>query len=144
MPGTTELGPVFQFSGAKIGYNPQDRLIIETIGEGSQPALAVVTQSGDVFGAFMGFDSSGDFVPETLGPVFQYSGAKIGFNPEDRFMVTIGDNTLAVVTQSGDVFGAVVEGQTIGPVFQYAGPKIGFNPGDRFMVASGLLGVPID
>jgi hypothetical protein len=59
-------------------------------------------------------------------------------------MVTIGDNTLAVVTQSGDVFGAVVEGQTIGPVFQYAGPKIGFNPGDRFMVASELLGVPID
>jgi hypothetical protein len=54
-------------------------------------------------------------------------------------MVTIGGNTLAVITQAGDVFGAVVNGQNIDPVFQFSGAKIGFNPQDRFMVASELL-----
>jgi hypothetical protein len=40
-----------------------------------------------------------------LAPVFQFSGAKIGFNPQDRFMMALG-NTLVVVTQDGSVFGA--------------------------------------
>src|SRR5436309_2993923 len=61
---------------------------------------------------------------------------KIGFNPQDRFMVAIG-NTLAVITQDGNVFGADVAGRNAGPVFQFGGAKIGFNPQDRFMMALG-------
>jgi ATP-dependent phosphoenolpyruvate carboxykinase len=136
LPNTTNLGPVFQFSGAKIGFNPQDRFMVTMLSS----FLAVITQAGDVFGAPIEGQSSGLFFqPQNLGPVFQFSGAKIGFNPQDRFMVTIGGNTLAVITQAGDVFGAVVNGQNIDPVFQFSGAKIGFNPQDRFMVASELL-----
>jgi len=48
---------------------------------------------------------------------------------------------LAVITDTGNVFGADVTGQNIGTVFQFAalsaGAKIGFNVQDRFMVALG-------
>jgi hypothetical protein len=187
-PSTTELGPIFQFSGAKIGFNPQDRFMVTMFSNyltvitqagdmfaaevdfannnispvfqlsgakiGSNPqdrfmvtisnTLAVITQDGDVFGAPIRGQFSGLFFqPQSLGPVFQFSGAKIGFNPQDRFMVTIPNDILAVITQTGDVFGAVVDvrGRNIGPVFQFGGAKIGFNPQDRFMVASELLDV---
>ncbi len=40
-------------------------------------------QAGDVFG------SDADVAGKKLGPVAQLSGAKIGFNPEDRFMVAL-------------------------------------------------------
>jgi len=129
----TDLEPVFQLSAAKkIGFNPQDRFIV-TIGN----TLAVITNTGDVFGAPIEFSSGTFGFPSGLGPIFQLSGAKIGFNPQDRFMVTIGGNILAVITNTGDVFGAEVQGQTIGPIFQFSGAKIGFNPQDRFMVAFG-------
>jgi hypothetical protein len=132
------IGPVFQFSGAKIGFNPQDRFMV-AMTTPDRPGLihvptstlAVITQSGDVFGA--------DVFDRDIGPVFQFSGAKIGFNPQDRFMVVGAPdqkcNTLVVITQSGDVFGAYVFERNIGPVFQFSGAKIGFNPQDRFMVA---------
>jgi hypothetical protein len=61
--------------------------------------LVVVTQEGNVFGA--------DVMARDLQPVAQFSGARIGFNPQDRFMMTLGD-TLVVVTQEGNVFGADV------------------------------------
>ena len=73
--------------------------------------LVVVTQDGNVFGA--------EVVSGSVGPVFQFGGAKIGFNIQDRFMMTLG-NTLVVVTQEGNVFGANVAGQTLQPVFQFA------------------------
>src|SRR5260370_440973 len=92
--------------------------------------IAVITQTGDG----VGVDGSG----HALGSVYQFSGAKIGFNIVDRFMVAMG-TTLMVITQTGDVFGAHFDSikQTIGPVFQFSGAKIGFNIVDRFMVAMG-------
>jgi hypothetical protein len=77
----------------------------------------------------------------TIGPVFHFTGSKIGYNFDDRFMVAMsapdrpGDSTLAVITQSGDVYGANVSGQNIGPLVHFTGAKIGYNPQDRFMVA---------
>ena len=93
--------------------------------------LAVITNQGDVFGSTVNATE--------LEPVFQFSGAKIGFNPQDRFMVTMFSTYLAVITQTGDVFAAEVDlgQQNIGPVFQLGGAKIGFNPQDRFMVTIG-------
>jgi hypothetical protein len=122
-----DVGSVFQFDGAKIGFNPEDRFMVAIPGTAppSIATLVVITQGGNVFGA--------DVVGRTVGPVFQFSGAKIGFNPEDRFMVA-GGKTLAVITQGGNVFGADVVGRTVGPVFRFSGAKIGFNPEDRFMV----------
>jgi hypothetical protein len=129
-----ELGPVFQFGGSKIGFNPQDRFMVAINRFGADGSniggtLAVITQEGKVFGTDVDKES------RTLGPVFQFEGPKIGFNPQDRFMVAIG-GTLAVITQEGNVFGTDVDVQrrTLGPVFQFGGPKIGFNPEDKFMV----------
>jgi len=129
-----QLARVFQFAGGnRIGFNPQDRFMLAMSTGGAIPTrrLAVITNSGDVFGA--------EITEGTLEPVFQFSGAKIGFNPQDRFMVALNapgvGNRLAVITQSGDVFGADVVGQNIEPVFHFSGAKIGFNPQDRFMVA---------
>ena len=49
---------------------------------------------------------------------------KIGFNPEDRFMMTVA-NTLAVVRNDGSVFGFdVVNGQAQA-VFESAAPRSG-------------------
>ena len=56
--------------------------------------LTVITQTGDVFGADV------DEVGRNIGPVFQFSGARIGFNLVDRFMVASG-NRLTVITQTG-------------------------------------------
>jgi hypothetical protein len=61
---------------------------------------------------------------------------QIGFNPQDRFMMTLG-NTLIVVTQSGDVFGADFVGDHLQSVFEFGGARIGFNPQDHFMMALG-------
>jgi hypothetical protein len=128
--GTTvadhQLEPVFQFEGAKIGFNPQDRFMVAIY-----DTLVVITETGDVFGA--------DVAGQNIGPVYKFSGAKIGFNPQDRFMVALqtggpGGNSLVVITQAGDVFGADVANKNIGPVYQFGGAKIGFNPQDRFMV----------
>ena len=40
---------------------------------------------------------------------------------------------LAVITDTGDVFGADVTGSPLAPVSHFGGAKIGFNLGDRFM-----------
>jgi hypothetical protein len=69
----------------------------------------VVTSDGNVFGA--------DVVGHELQPVYQFSGARIGFNPQDRFMMALG-NTLVVVTADGEVFGTDV-GVQLAPVFEY-------------------------
>jgi hypothetical protein len=61
---------------------------------------------------------------------------KIAFNPQDRFVVTIG-NTMIVTTQNGDVFGADVSGRHIDDIFKFTGSKMAFNPQDRFVVTIG-------
>ena len=73
--------------------------------------LVVITDDGSVFGA--------NVVGTNIQPVFQFTGAAIGFNTQDRFMVAL-DNTLVVISNDGNVFGANVDvaGQNIQPVFQ--------------------------
>jgi hypothetical protein len=53
--------------------------------------------------------------------------SKIGFNPEDRFMMTIG-NTLVVVRNDGLVYGADVANGQLGPVFQFGAPGSASGP----------------
>ena len=60
----------------------------------------------------------------------------IGFNPQDRFMMTLG-STLVVVTSDGNVFGADAVGRLLEPVVQFGGARIGLNPQDRFMMTLG-------
>jgi hypothetical protein len=92
-----------------------------------QPAVTnlVIRRDGLVAGA--------DAVGTEIRPVFQFSGARIGFAEEDRFMLAIG-NTLVVIRRDGLVFGAEVSGSTVQPVFQFRGARIGFAEEDRFMV----------
>ena len=61
---------------------------------------------------------------------------RIAFNPQDRFVVAIG-NTLIVTTQNGDTFGHDVTGHTADSAFQFSGAKAAFNAGDRFVVTMG-------
>ena len=80
--------------------------------------LAVITDAGNVFGANVkvGPDSG------VIDPVFQFTGAKIGFNVQDRFMVALG-NTLVVITDDGSVFGAEVTVQTSVPYSSSPGQR---------------------
>ena len=61
---------------------------------------------------------------------------KIAFNPQDRFVVTIG-NRIVVTTQDGSVFGHDVSGHRSGEAFQFTGSKAAFNSQDRFVVTIG-------
>jgi hypothetical protein len=148
-----DIQPVFQFTGAPMGFNPEDRFMVaqdnslivirldglvfgaDVVGRDIKPVfmatpeqLNVIRQDGLVFGA--------DVVGRDIKLVFQFTGAPMGFNPEDRFMVALG-NTLVVIRRDGLVFGADVVGRDIQPAFQFTGAPMGFNPEDRFMVAQG-------
>jgi hypothetical protein len=120
-----EVLPVFQFSGAKIGFNPQDRFMM-AVGN----TLVVVTEDGSVWGSevkitptneFTGINADGTpagrVIKRELLPVFQFSGAKIGFNPQDRFMMALG-TALVVVTGDGDAYGAETAGRSVSGVIQ--------------------------
>ena len=61
--------------------------------------LVVITEAGNVFGF--------DVANTTVEPVFEFRGATIGFNSQDRFMVTTGDTLL--VTNNRNVFGAKID-----------------------------------
>jgi hypothetical protein len=113
------LEPVVQLTGARIGFNPQDRFMM------AAGDTLIVVADGNVFGsqvkgtrtgAFMGLSKDGKpmgpVVKRELQPVFPFGGAKIGFNPQDRFMVALG-NTLVVVTSDGNVYGGQVTGQSL-------------------------------
>ena len=129
------LNPVSHLGGSKIGYNPQDRFMVAI---GGAYMLAVITNTGDVYGAVVERQPGLAGAPQSLGPIIHFSGSKIGYNPQDRFMaISEQDNTLFVITNSGEVFGAAVDTQSysIGPVIQYTGAQIGYNSQDRFMVA---------
>jgi hypothetical protein len=120
-----QLQPVFQFSGARIGFNPQDRFMM-AVGN----TLVVVTEDGSVWGSevkitptneFTGINADGTpagrVIKRELRPVFQFSGAKIGFNPQDRFMMALG-TALVVVTGDGDAYGAETAGRSVSGVIQ--------------------------
>ena len=76
--------------------------------------LVVIKNDGSVFGA----EATG----QNIGPVFQFAGAKIGFNTLDRFMVALG-NTLVVIKDDGSVFGAEVTGQNMVPYSSSPGQR---------------------
>ena len=114
-----DILPVHEVTGAKIGFNPQDRFLMAL---GSR--LVVVTNEGSVFAADV-VDVSGVrqdrkgvvLMERNVKPVVQLGGAKIGFNPGDRFMMTLG-MSLVVVTTDGDAFGADVVAGGLGPPIQ--------------------------
>jgi hypothetical protein len=117
------VGPAFQFSGAKAAFNDVDRFVV-TMGN----KLIVTTRNGDVFGH--------EIVGRNIGPGFKFSGSKAAFNTTDRFVVTIG-NMLIVTTPNGDVFGHDVSGHNVGPPFKLGGSRMAFNPEDRFVLTVG-------
>ena len=133
--GGQEIGSIFQYTGAKIGFNVQDRFMAVPIqpdfGPDGSTGLAVVTSDGSVFGAQIPFQTI------NIGPVFQYTGARIDPDVHNRFIVALSrpQPTLILIKDDGSVFGAEITGQNIGPVFQYGGARIGYNVQDRFMVA---------
>ena len=95
-----EIEPVFRHTGAAIGFNPEDKFMVYQQGAfrpGELKRLIVTKITGEVFGA--------DIVGTNIEPVFRFTGAAIGFNPEDKFMGVIG-NTLLVFKSTSEVFGA--------------------------------------
>src|SRR3974390_936660 len=108
------LEPVFEFNGAKIGYNPQDRFMMTT------DYKLFVTNNGYVFGSRI------DVTNKDIGAVAEYTGARIGYNPQDRFMVSEG-GFLYVITNTGDVWWTGVGDNTLSSVSHLGGSKIGYN-----------------
>ena len=47
--------------------------------------------------------------------------SRIGFNPQDKFMVSLNLDELIVTTTSGNVFGAAVLSSVLQPLFQFTG-----------------------
>src|SRR5262245_21679459 len=70
---------------------------------------------------------------------FKFSGSKVAYNaPAERFVVTVGDQSIVVIAQAGKVCGHDVRGKTTGPAFKFNGSKVAFNgPVDRFVVMLG-------
>ena len=61
----------------------------------------------------------------------------VAFNPQDRFVVTMG-NRIIVTTQNGSVFGHDVANNAVGGAFGFGGSKVALNgPVDRFVVTMG-------
>jgi hypothetical protein len=61
---------------------------------------------------------------------------RVAFNPQDKWVVTMGGRILVIVN-GGGVFGHDIAGNTIGPAFQLAGPPVAFNPQDKWVVTMG-------
>jgi hypothetical protein len=61
---------------------------------------------------------------------------RVAFNPEDRFVVGLG-NRIVVTTRNGGVFGHDVSNHRVGEAFQFSGGKAAFNLQDRFVVTMG-------
>ena len=104
------IGPGFKFTGSKAAFNTSDRFVVSVRNRlFGHHTLIVCTQNGDVFGH--------DIAGRNIGPPFQFTGSKMAFNPEDRFVVIVG-NTMIVTTQGSAAFGADVSGRKIGPIFR--------------------------
>lgn len=119
------IGPVAEATGARIGFSEQDRFLVAL-----RDRLVVIRRDGRVFastvkttatGAFIGIDQDGRgwgaIHKRRLEPVVELTGARIGFNPQDRFMTTVG-NTIVVITSEGNVFGTDVSGDHLSDVYQ--------------------------
>jgi hypothetical protein len=68
---------------------------------------------------------------------------RVAFNPQDRFVVVIGDR-IFVINDAGHVFAHVITGDTVGPALRLAGPPVAF-PQHRFVAVMGnriLVTVP--
>jgi hypothetical protein len=119
---SSDIGPSSQIASGKIGFQPEDRFMV-ALGN----KLAVITAVGKVFGGDLVAHQIGIVDPLhpmgpkmlqwELGPVVEFDGARIGTNPQDKFMVSMGPR-LAVITHEGDTFAAEVEGTHVGPVSQ--------------------------
>src|SRR5262249_26051226 len=62
----------------------------------------------------------------TVGVPFQLDGPKVAANPQDKWLLVMG-NRLLVVTKDGRVFVHQVTGNTVGVPFQLDGPKVAAN-----------------
>ena len=104
------IGAGFKFTGSKAAFNAGDRFVVTVRSRlFGHHTLIVCTQNGDVFGH--------DIARRNIGPPFKFTGSRMAFNPEDRFVVIVG-NTMIVTTQGGAAFGADVSGRNIGPIFR--------------------------
>ena len=76
------IGPGFKFTGSKAAFNPNDRFVVTVSSRlFGHHTLIVCTQNGDVFGH--------DIAGRNIGPPFQFTGSRMAFNPEDRFVVIV-------------------------------------------------------
>src|SRR5439155_125869 len=74
-----------------------------------------------------------DFVEEGTepGPVL------VAFNPQDKFVVTMGTRIFVLNGPAGQIFAHEITGNTIGHAVQLAGARVAFNPQDKFVVVMG-------
>jgi hypothetical protein len=135
------LSPVYELGPGKIGYNyPQDRFMMygsgvltDDTGTGPGPTL-LVTNNGNVYGAAID-------VFRAIGQPEYLNTSRIGYNPQDRFMVANG-SAMFVITDTGNVYWTSAMAQAPNPPAYLPGAKIGYNPQDWAMLAiDGTLAV---
>jgi hypothetical protein len=77
-----------------------------------------------------------EVVGNTIAPAFQLGGPNVAGNPQDKWVLVMG-NRILVVTQEGDVFVHEVSGNTVGVPFRLGGPKVAANPQDKWLLVMG-------
>ena len=124
-----------QAEGRKIAFNRHDRFVATMRRTDALWWFIVTTDAGGVFVhkvnkiPLLGIPVISDAV--ALG------GSKVGFNPGDRFLVTMGTRII-VITGDGDAFGHDTTEDSVGPAFKFTGSKVAFNGvEDRYVYTMG-------
>ena len=77
-----------------------------------------------------------DVAGNSIGVPFQLGGPKVAANPQDKWVLVVG-NRILVVTKDSSVFAHDVAGNSIGVPFQLGGPKVAANPQDKWVLVMG-------
>jgi hypothetical protein len=98
----TTIGPAFKFDGSKVAFNAPFERFVVTMQNQSIRRIVVIGHDGNVFGH--------DVRGNTIGPAFKFDGSKVAFNaPAERFVLTLGNDVILVITNRGDVFGHAMQ-----------------------------------
>jgi hypothetical protein len=94
------IGEAFRFTGPPVAYNPSDHFVV-TMGT----RILVITNDGQVWAHDVDVTTKrDDALAPTIGAAFRFTGPQVAFNPNDHFVVTMGDRIL-VITNDGQVWG---------------------------------------
>ena len=96
----------------------------------------IQAESGQTVSKTLAFEGDGGRYALTF-EARKPSPPRVAFNPEDKFVVVMGNRILVLNGPAGQVFAHEIAGNTIGPVVGLTGARVAFNPQDKFVVVMG-------